>query len=184
MNQPTVAELIHRSRLNDLEAFRLLVERHQSFVYSIAFRLLCDEENAKDAAQETFIRVWKNIGLFKEEMRFSTWLYKITTNLCYDHIKSEKRRNNHEVSTMEKSVLVNLASDENIETSLINSELAAAIRILTRQLTPKQQLVFTLRELEGLEVEEISEITGLSPDKIKSNLYCARQTIRAILEKM
>lgn len=184
MNQPTVAELIHRSRLNDLEAFGLLVEQHQSFVYSVAFRLLCDDENAKDAAQETFIRVWKNIGRFREEMRFTTWLYKITTNLCYDHIKSEKRRNNHVVPVIEKSELMNLASDENIETALINSELAIAIRFLTEQLTTKQKLVFTLRELEGLEVEEISKITGLSPGKIKSNLYCARQSIRAKLEKM
>jgi len=184
MNQTTVTELIERSRHNDLEAFRTLVDSHQSFVFSVAFRLLCDEDNAKDVAQETFIRVWKHINRFNTEMRFSTWLYKITTNLCYDRIKSEKRRNNHEMSNIEKSVLINVASGENIETSLINSELAITIRVLTNQLTPKQKLVFTLRELEGLEVEEIIEITGLSSEKIKSNLYCARQTIREKLEKM
>ena len=184
MNQQIVAGLIHRSKGNDLEAFRALVEGHQSFVFSVAFRLLCDEDIAKDVAQETFIRVWKHINRFREEMRFKTWLYTIATNLCYDHIKSDKRRNKHEISFLENSVLLNLASDENIETSLINSELAKTIRFLTNQLTPRQKLVFTLKELEGLEVEEINEITGLSPEKIKSNLYCARQSIRSKLEKM
>lgn len=184
MNQTTVAELIQRSRQNDLEAFRTLVDTHQAFVFSVAFRLLCDEDNAKDVAQETFIRVWKHIDRFNTEMRFTTWVYKIATNLCYDRIKSEKRRNNHEISNIEKSVLLSVASDENIETSLINSELAITIRFLSNQLTPKQKMVFTLRELEGLEVEEIIEITGLSSEKIKSNLYCARQTIREKLEKM
>ena len=184
MNQTIVADLIQRSRQNDLEAFRTLVDTHQSFVFSVAFRLLCDEDNAKDAAQETFIRVWKHINRFNVEMRFTTWLYKIVTNICYDQIKSEKRRNNHEMSKIENSVLSNIASGENIETSLINSDMAVFIRFLTNQLTPKQKLVFTLRELEGLEVEEIIEITGLSSEKIKSNLYCARQTIREKLEKM
>jgi RNA polymerase sigma-70 factor, ECF subfamily len=184
MNQLTVTNLIHRSRENDLEAFRALVEGHQSFVFSVAFRLLCNEDNAKDVAQETFIRVWKHLFSFKEEMKFTTWLYKIATNLCYDQLKSENRRNHHEVCAIEDSALFNIASDENLEKTLINSELAKTIRFLTNQLTPKQKLVFTLRELEGLEIDEIKVITGLSPEKIKSNLYCARQNIREKLEKI
>ena len=81
-------------------------------------------------------------------------------------------------------VILNQTSSENIETTLINKELAGFIRILTDHLTPKQKIVFTLSELEELSVDEISTITRLTPQKIKSNLYCARQTIKDKLIRM
>ena len=112
------------------------------------------------------------------EMRFTTWLYKIVVNLCYDKIKANKARHNLLHYDLESSVILNQSSSENIETNLINHDLAQIIRFFTGELTPRQKLVFTLTELEGFSVEEITLITGLSPDKIKSNLYCARQHIK------
>jgi RNA polymerase sigma-70 factor, ECF subfamily len=179
-----INELIYRSRQNDLKSFQKLVEMHQSFVYSLSFRLLHNDDDACDAVQETFIRVWKHLHRFDTEMRFATWLYKIATNICYDRIKALKRRNNLISFDVESAMLVNQPSLENMETSIINNELAHMIKFLTNELTPKQKIVFTLRDLEGLEVEEIMEITGLSPAKVKSNLYCARQFMREKLEKL
>ena len=184
MEQQHVNKLISRSKQDDLEAFRKLVEGHQSFVYSLSFRLLCNEDDARDAVQETFIRVWKNLERFNTDMRFSTWLYKIASNICYDRMKALKRRNNLVSFDIENTSLLNHASLENIEITVINAELAELIKFFTNDLAPKQKLVFTLHDLEGLEVDEIVVITGLSPGKIKSNLYCARQCLRGKLENI
>lgn len=178
MDQQTVNLLISQSNHGDTASFRKLVEFHQPFAYSVAFRLLCNDYESEEIVQEAFIRVWKHLKDFKMEMRFTTWLYKIVVNLCYDRIKARKAHHNHIHYDMEGSVVLNQPSSDNIEASVINHDLAQIIRFFTGELTPKQRLVFTLAELEGLSVEEIIVVTGMSPGKIKSNLYCARQTIK------
>jgi len=184
MQQEEINNLIFRSRQNDQTAFRKIVETHQNLVYSLAFRLLGNDEDAQDIVQETFIKVWKYLSHFNTEMRFTTWLYKIAVNLCYDRIKSLKRRNNTISFDIENLALLNQSSLENLETNIINHELAQLIKLLTFDLPPKQRLVFILRDLEGLEIDEIETITGLSAKKIKSNIYCARQFIREKLENI
>jgi RNA polymerase sigma-70 factor (ECF subfamily) len=178
MDHQTVKLLIIHSIHGDTASFRKLVELHQPYAYAAAFRLLCNDYEAEEIVQEAFIRVWKHLKDFKQDMRFGTWLYKIVVNLCYDRIKANKARNNRVHCDLENSIILNQASSENIENNLINHDLARIISFLTGELTPKQKLVFTLTELEDLSVEEITVITGMSPGKIKSNLYCARQTIK------
>jgi RNA polymerase sigma-70 factor, ECF subfamily len=184
MDQQITKALIEKSCGNDPFAFRKLVESHQAFVYRVAFRLLCSDYDTEEVTQETFIKVWKNLQDFNTEMRFTTWLYKITVNLCYDKLKARNRRTNNIVIDTASMALLNHPSAENIEIELANRELAAIIGVLTEQLTPKQRMVFVLSELEELTPAEISEISGLSAKKIKSNLYCARQTIREKLQKL
>jgi len=178
MDQETVKLLISQSIQGDTASFRKLVEFHQPFAYASAFRLLCDDYEAEEIVQEAFIRVWKHLKDFKLEMRFTTWLYKIVMNLCYDKMKSNRTHQNRMHYDFESSVILNLPSYENIEANLINHDLAQIIRFFTAELTPRQKLVFTLTELEGFSVDEITVLTGMSPDKIKSNLYCARQNIK------
>lgn len=182
MHQSTVTELINLSRQEDSQAFRKLVEAHQSMVYTLAFRLLCNDEDAKDIVQETFIKVWKHLGNFNTELKFSTWLYTIAANQCYDKLK--KAKHNYILRLDDPNVISEFISNENIEKTMINTELALFISSLTSNLTPKQKLVFTLRDLEGLEIEEIISITSLSAAKIKSNLYLARQFIRKKIENL
>lgn len=182
MHQSRVNELIVLSRQNDSMAFRKLVEAYQSMVYTLAFRLLCNEEDAKDIVQETFIRVWKHLDSFNTKLKFSTWLYTIAANQCYDKLK--KAKHNYTVRVEDLNAISEFISNENIEKTLINAELAQIIPTITAELTPKQKLVFTLRDLEGLEIEEIQSITGLSGAKIKSNLYLARQYIRKKIENL
>ncbi|MBN1143479.1 MAG: RNA polymerase sigma factor [Bacteroidales bacterium] len=184
MDQQQADSLIINSASGDMVSFRKLVEMHQSFVFAIAFRMLCDEPDTEEVVQDTFVRVWKNLSRFNHEMRFSTWLYKIAVNLCYDKMRSRKLRLNHVPFSIEGLILGNLPSQENVETTYINREQAEIIRYLTNTLSPQQRIVFSLSELEELSVEEISEITGMTPNKIKSNLYCAKQAIRKKLEKI
>jgi RNA polymerase sigma-70 factor, ECF subfamily len=184
MQSATLQELILQSRQNNAQAFRKLVEGHQNLVYSLAYRILYNEDDAKDIVQETFIRVWKHLHRFNPELKFTTWLYTIATNLCYDRLKALKRNKGFQNIGNCTFQYINFQSAENIETAIINSELGEIIKLFTNDLTPKQKLVFTLRDLEGIEVEEIETITGLSAEKIKSNLYLARQFIRRKLEKL
>jgi len=180
MDKPTLNELIKRSKQNDPKSFRIIVETHQSLIYSLAFRIMCNEEEAKDIVQETFIKVWLNLSKFDLERKFSTWVYAITAHLCLDKLKSKKC---HFAIELTDTNLNDFISVENAEQKLLNAELGKIILALTNDLTPKQKIVFTLRDLEEMEVAEIEEITGLSAKKIKSNLFLARQNIRQKLEK-
>jgi len=179
MNQSTLSDLITSSKQNDQKAFRKIVEGYQSMIYSLAFRMLCNEEEAKDTVQETFIKVWMNLSAYDSDKKFSTWIYAIATNLCLDKLKSAKH--SFQENTIDETIL-NVISTDNVEQSVINAELGNIIRKLTSELTPKQKIVFTLRYLEEIEIDEISQITGMTPNRIKSNLFLARQTIRRKLE--
>jgi RNA polymerase sigma-70 factor (ECF subfamily) len=174
MDQNTLNELITRSKHNDGNAFRQLVECHQSMIYSLAYRLLCNEEDARDAVQETFIKVWLKLNSFDTSRKFSTWVYAIAANLCYDKLKSGK----HFSNCLPAETFNEVLSDDDVEKKMIDTELGAIIATLTDELTPKQKIVFTLSDLEDLQTEEIVQITGMTASQIKSNLFLARQALR------
>ena len=88
MNQEKIQELVNRSQQNDKRAFALLVSEFQPLVFRLAFRFLCDEDEARDITQETFVKVWLSLKTYNQENRLSTWLYKITCNTCYDRLRS------------------------------------------------------------------------------------------------
>ncbi len=172
-----LSQYIDLCRRGDSTSFEYIVIEYRQMIYTLAFRLLCDEDDAKDAAQETFIKVWQNISQYKEQYAFSTWIYRIATNVCYD-IRRRARRKNTEIDIAD----CNLYFDADQDAQLNVQQLSELIRSITERLTPKQRVVFTLSELEGLSVEEISQITGLSAAKIKSNLYLARRYVKSKIE--
>lgn len=180
MDKHTLDDLIIRCKQNDEKSFRKIVEEYQYMIYSLSFRLLCNEEDAHDIVQETFIKIWLNVTSFDTDKKFSTWIYKIATNLCLDKLKSNSKKI---LSENTDYYLNEIISSENIEQKIIDNELGSIISALTNSLTPKQRIVFTLTDLEGLEVNEIVQITGLTANEIKSNLFLARKTIRKLLEK-
>ncbi|GHT59205.1 DNA-directed RNA polymerase sigma-70 factor [Bacteroidia bacterium] len=173
MDQSEIQELIDRSKHGDTKAFGLLVIEYQPLVFRLAFRLLGNENKAEDATQDIFIKVWLQINKYKPQYQFSTWIYKVTANLCYDRLRSMEYTLETDVNSCPTWV-----SSENIEAEIINKELSELILYFTKALSPKQKLVFTLNDIEGLETAEITAITGLPPEKIKSNLYLARKSIR------
>lgn len=175
--QVKIQELIDKSRQNDRTAFARLVSEYQGMVYRLTFRLLCDEDEAMDMVQETFIKIWLSLDKYDGSSRFSTWIYKIACNTCYDRLRTLQRSPSF-YSSVSAPIDCNMRSKENIEDILENKELAALIFRFTQELTPKQKLVFTLRDIEGLEVSEVVIITGMTAEKIKHNLYQARKQIR------
>lgn len=174
-------EIIERCRCGDKTAFRTVVQTYQRMIYALSFRLLCDEDDAKDIVQETFIRVWLNIAKYDRKQSFRTWIYTIATRLCLDRL----RRSSHIQSLPEEEeCFVSYLSEEHPGRQLENKELIAIIRTLTNQLSYKQRLVFTLIHLENMTPAEAAQISGLSPEQIKSNLYVARKIIREKLNKL
>jgi RNA polymerase sigma-70 factor (ECF subfamily) len=183
MDKDQLLQIIKLSQNKDQKAFEKLVVHYQSYAFSLAFKLVCDEEEAKDIVQESFIRVWKNLGKFKLETKFTTWLYKIVFNLSLDKLKANKRRKGI-ISESEHTILFEKIGGEHPETEMVNKDLAEIIKSLAEDLTPKQRVVFILRDLQGAEMDEISEITSMSKGTVKSNLYYARLNIREKLIKI
>lgn len=175
--QEQIQELINKSKRGDTAAFAKLVVEYQEMVFRLAFRLLCEEDESKDIVQETFVKIWLAIGTYDESCRFSTWIYKITCNTCYDRLRILQHSPAAHSSPLATAEW-NRISEENVEGALINRELKDLILRFTEELTPKQKLVFTLRDIEELEVSEVVAITGMSAEKIKHNLYQARKQIR------
>ena len=156
-----------------------MVQQHQRLVFSLGLKMLADEEEAKDVVQETFIRVWQHIGDFDPQKPFTTWLYTIASHLCLDRLKQMRR-----ILPLpeDERVLQRFANDN--QQTLENSEWVSIVRMLAEGLSPKQKLVFTLCQMEGLPSSEVEQITGLDAKQVKSNLYVARQTIRERLKHL
>lgn len=174
-------DIFIRCQNGDKTAFRSVVQTYQRLVFSLAFKMLADEDEAKDVVQETFIRVWQGIGGYDVRRPFTTWLYTIASRLCLDRFK---RINRIVPMPDDEAVLRRFASETDTQRSLENNELVAIVRTMTDQLSAKQKLVFTLCQLEGLSSDEVERITGLNASQVKSNLYVARQTIREKLKQL
>ena len=188
MEQPTnvpiqnFSEILQRSLKGDVNAFRNIVEEYQKYVFSIALRTLCDEEDAKDVVQESFIRVWNNLSLYRPAVKFTTWLYTIVTRLCYDKLRSRKRNRTRRLEEIDTSLLASFAAEHDPEKLYSNKEIGEVMSILTEELPEKQKLVFVLRDLEGFSVREVSEILDVSESSVKTNLVYARRYLRQHLE--
>ena len=171
----TERDMITRCQQGDKDAFRWVVQTHQRMLFSLALKMLCDEEEAKDMVQETLIRVWQSIRTYNPEKPFTTWIYTIASRLCLDRLKRMSR-----IVAMPDDELVvrRFATESDSQRVLENQEWVSIVRTMAEGLSDKQRLVFTLCQLEGLSSEEAQEITGLDARQVKSNLYVARQTIR------
>jgi RNA polymerase sigma-70 factor (ECF subfamily) len=143
---------------------------------------LNNEEESKDVVQESFISVWKNMEHFNPDKDFKYWLNRIVVNKCYDVLRKIKREDLFYADKTEWDI-PDLFSDSNSDTKLNNMEIAKVIRLFTRHLSPKQKLIFILSELQGLTHSEISDLTGIGKNAIKSNLNFARRNIGKMLEK-
>jgi RNA polymerase sigma-70 factor (ECF subfamily) len=165
-------------------AFEELVRRNQSYAFSLAFRVLTDEDEAKDVVQESFIRIWRHLKNYNKTIKFSTWLYKIVINLCYDRLRVKKRNKMRidDSYTDIDSLYTNDSQD--LEESISNKNLADWITHFSNSLSPKQKIVFVLRDLEGLSIKEVSFMTNISNSSVKTNLIHARKKIKEKLMKI
>jgi RNA polymerase sigma-70 factor (ECF subfamily) len=175
------AEIINKAIEGDTYAFRLLVEKHQAFAYSLAYRFMSSQDDAEDITQEAFIRLWKNISRYRPEIKLTTWIYKIITNLCLDCLKSKHRMQSRYTLAVEQNY--SIADPVLADQQLLNDEFKTMVLKMTKELTPKQKAVFVLRDLEELEMKDVGDILSMSPGSVKSNLYYARLKMSELIRK-
>jgi len=183
LTDESTLELVNRCAKQDTRAFEQLVRQFQSYVFALALRLLADEDEAKDIVQECFVRVWKNMDKYDPKRKFTTWLYRIATNLSVDRLRAIKRNRRVFFTRDEQLQPEDVASTEDIIDIQSNRELAAMIQELTEELPVKQRLVFALRDLQDLSVEEVADIADMSVGSVKTNLHYARRRIRELLAR-
>lgn len=162
--------------------FRDLVIRSSPFAYSVAYRMLNDEALARDAVQDTMIKVWKKLNGLNEDANFKSWLYRIVVNTCLDMLRKRKRY--REVRPDEKTwQQLGASVAEGSNTDLDKKEIAAVIGRLTRKLSPAQKAVFVLCDLMQLSHEDIAEVMEMNKNSVKSNLHHARRKIAEMMVK-
>lgn len=177
----TVDDIIRKCTEGDAASFGLLVRAHQGYAFALAFRMLADENDARDVVQESFLRVWKNIGRYDPSQKFTTWLYAIVSRVCLDRLRSRARSNRLFRRRSETGPEEEFRDPADPERAYSNRELAELINRLSEDLSPTQRLVFTLRDLQECTIAEVCAITGLSEGSIKTNLSYARRRIRHLL---
>ncbi|MDQ3864536.1 MAG: RNA polymerase sigma factor [Actinomycetota bacterium] len=154
---PDQAFAIRASR-GDAEAFRLLVKEHSGLVYRVALRIL-GAEDAQDASQEVWIRVWRNIKNFRGDSAFSTWLYRITVNTCLSVRRKEARRGEREYSGDEMPFLPEPpGGDADPEASALSAERREEIQAALGHVRAEHRAALVLRHMEGLSYAEIAQI--------------------------
>lgn len=175
-------KLIEECKSGNFNNFRKLVELTSPFAYSVAFRMLGNEEQAKDVVQETMVTIWQKLKKIKSAEVYKTWIYRVVVNKCYDVMRSRKR-NQEFVADEETWRLISNRLSEGPSATLEIAETTTIIGILTERLSSKQKAVFVLSDMEGLSNNEVSEITGISKSAVKANLYYARKNISEKIEK-
>jgi len=169
-------ELIEECRKGNFNNFRKLVEYSSPVAYSVAHRLLGDEDQAKDVVQETMVTIWQKLKKIKSVETYKTWMYRIVVNKCYDEMRKRKRNPENGVDDHTWELISQKISEEP-SSELENGETSKIIGALTEKLSIKQKTIFVLADLEGMSNDEITEITGMHRSVIKANLYYARKNI-------
>lgn len=172
MNSTTDIELMQQLRKGNEAALRELIERHRERLFRLAYRLLNDRDDASDAIQETFIRLWKHARRYNPNQSLSTWLCTICARRCYDELR---RRQRH------RKILAEMPAEDVQSDDLAANELLTLLHRTIATLPPKQRVVYQLREIECLSTDEVATATHMSADQVKANLFVARNSVR---EKM
>ncbi len=182
------SSLIRAAQTGDQAAFEQLVRSYDQSVLRLAMNLLRSPDDAQDVYQEAFLRVFKNLHAFRFDCSFHTWLYRIVTNLCLDHLRKRKvRREEPTVLTTAEGPLDRMDSvaeeraDGNPQRSLFSGELKSKIRETLAELTPRERMVFELRHYQGLRLRAIGEMLGTTEEAAKNCLFRATQKMRAAL---
>ena len=169
----------------DMDAFRLLIEVHQARVVGTVAKMLGDDVDSEDIAQQVFIRVWKSAARYQPTAKFTTWLFKITRNLVFNELRRRKR---HPVTPLQHEEEEHFFQPADCggmspDVSLLDSELNDAIQMAIDALPETQRMAIVLRRYEEMPYEEIGEVLGLSVPAVKSVLFRARAELRERLRK-
>lgn len=184
--------LVRAAQRGDRSAFEELVRHYDQAVLRLAMHLTGSDHEAQDIYQEAFLKAYKNIGRFRFECSFYTWIYRIVTNLCLDSIrKKQVRKEDAPVATDSQGevydVLAQVAdarSGANPERDLMRRELGGKILRALDKLTPRERIVFELKHYQGLKLRTVGEMLNTTEETAKNTLFRATQKLRGALAEM
>ena len=180
----TDEELVARSMDGDVDSFNQLVLRWERPIYALAYRVIGRDEDARDVAQETFLRAFRALPGFKGQAKFSSWLYRIALNLCRDWIRRKKRT---PVVEMPEGIdMAELAAEqgpaESIEDLVARQEMSRIVAEGMKLLPEEQRTAIVLKEYHGLTFQEIADLQGCPLSTVKTRLYQGLAVLRRHLE--
>jgi RNA polymerase sigma-70 factor, ECF subfamily len=176
--------LIRRAQKGDRAAFEDLVRLYDQQVCRLAMRVVRSPEEARDLYQEAFLKVYRSLGRFRFESRFSTWLYRVVMNVCLDHLRRTKNREEvqaPEAKDGEPEYFHSLPDSQpsgDPERRVLSEEIRRRISRAMERLAPRERLVFELRHYEGLKLRAIGEMCGTSEETAKNSLFRATRKLR------
>jgi len=180
--------LIRAAQKGDQVAFEQLIRANDQSVLKLAMNLLRSAEDAQDVYQEAFLRVYKNLHSFRFDCSFHTWLYRIVTNLCLDHLRKRKVRKEEAgtVQTPEGNIdrldtVAEERADGDPQRKLLSGELRESIQKVLGELTPRERMVFEMRHYQGMRLRAIGEMLGTTEEAAKNCLFRATQKMRSAL---
>jgi RNA polymerase sigma-70 factor (ECF subfamily) len=184
--------LVERTRRGDRQAFRLLVQRYERKVYALAYGMLKNPEDAKDASQESFAKAYRSLEHFKGDASFYTWIYRICSNICIDAIRRRGGGRGDMVefdesvendSTAAHSVSLSSQLGQNPQKAALRRELAEKIQEALAQLPEKHRAILLLREVDGMSYEDLSRTLEVPKGTVMSRLFHARSKVQKILSE-
>ncbi len=182
----TDEELVASATAGDLESFNQLVARWERPIYALAYRTLGRDEDARDVVQEAFLRAYRGLRGFKGQAKFSSWLYRITLNLCRDWMRRERRA--PIVAVPEGTDPIDLADDraspvESVEELVARREMSRAVARAMAELPEEQRSAILLKEYHGLTFQEIADMLDCPLSTVKTRLYQGLSVLRRRLER-
>jgi RNA polymerase sigma-70 factor (ECF subfamily) len=180
-------ELMARVAKGDNDAFEILVNRHQTSVLSLIYRFIGDRTRAKDLAQEVFLRVWQSARSYEPRAKFTTWIYRITANLCLNELKSSRRKKwlqflrfgDNLENTVEETLVDDRPSPEDL---LLAKERSRQIANALQSLPENQRMALILKRYDDLSYQEIARVISCSVSAVESLLVRAKRSLQEKLK--
>jgi len=184
--------LVREAQRGNRAAFEELVRHYDQAVLRLAIHLTGSEHEAQDIYQDAFLKAYKSVGNFRFECSFYTWIYRIVTNLCLDHLrKKQVRKEDAPVATDAQGESYDLLAQvpdvragANPERDLMRRELGTRINHALEKLTPRERMVFELKHYQGLKLRTVGEILNTTEETAKNTLFRATQKLRGSLADM
>lgn len=182
--------LIRQAQRGDRAAFEQLVRLYEENVLRLTLSLVRSEEEARDLYQEAFLKIYRSLGRFRFESRFSTWVYRVVTNVCLDHLRRRSHRREVQAPETEGKpgdffqALPESRPGLNPEQVLRGKEIARRLEQALGRLSPRERMVFEMRHYQGLKLRAIGELCGTSEETAKNCLFRATQKLRADLREI
>lgn len=185
-NRTTLAHLIERAASGDTVAFEQIMIHSQQRVMAMAWRMLGNEADARDASQEVFLRVYKYLGRFKQEQDFFAWLYQITVNVCRGAAKKRQHYRDRVTSFDsggDDRAFEVPAEQEDVDEALMHTQQRELIARAMAALPEKERAAIVLRDIEGLQTDEVARIMKSSSTTVRSQISSARKKIKVYCER-